>query len=145
MGADSTMPKRTIKPAQSIPWPASDGQYRSAALRQKKQLRDAADKLDAGEALTEWERTRAAAIVRKFADEISTEQPNKRGSQKLQPFEVVMEYVGLVYAKGISKNAARGQLAEQWDVSEKAIKDAIKKYENAALVLSGRMVGKQSK
>lgn len=105
----------------------SDEQYARLARRQKEQLRDIAACLDAREPLDDTQAELAAAILRKKADDISEKQPRQRGQQPKFPSGLAALMVETHASRLNSRRRAIALVAEHFDVSEEAIKKAVKK------------------
>jgi hypothetical protein len=96
-----------------------------------------ADRVDKGEPFARAaERKLIAGILRAWARQIPDAQPNARtGAAKIDPGYVAIHFACLVNGQGRSKSAATAELAEIYDVSPEAIREAIAKFEERAMRL----------
>lgn len=105
----------------------SDEQYARLARRQKEQIRDIAARIEAREPLNDMQTECAAAILRKKADDISEKQPRQRGQQPQFPSGKAALMVETYCLQGQSRRSAVAEVAERFNVSDEAIKKALKK------------------
>lgn len=119
--------------------------YREIAEKQRARIHAIADKIERGEPLTEWERPRAALMLRLSVDLIKTKQSKKGHPPEICQGTVALEFWMLVKERGMSKNDTYGHLADEWDCSIQSIKNAVKKYGDAALHLGGWISEGESK
>jgi hypothetical protein len=99
-----------------------------------------ADRVEKGEPFARAaERKLIAGILRAWAKQIPDALPNTRsGAAKIEPGNVAIHFACLVNGQGRSKSAATGELAEIYDVSPEAIREAIAKFEEPAMRLVPR-------
>jgi len=109
---------------------------------QRKFCADLADRLEAGDSLSDFERAWAAGALRGWVDLIGDEATDKRKDRrKIEYGNVAMHYACLRKSKGMKHDAAIAELAEVNGVSQRTIETAIGKYGKAAM----RMIPKVAK
>lgn len=113
----------------------SDDEHVAILQRQKLFARELAAKLDNGDTWTRFERRVAAAILRRWA--ATPSNPPKRGRGAPPKFSGVEAALLVeVYALKLkSRREAVKQVAENYDVSTKAIGDAVRKNRAEARAL----------
>jgi hypothetical protein len=94
------------------------------AAAQRRELRDAADRIERGARLTAAQTMLAPAALRAFAKRIPDveRRPRGRPRYKLDPLWVSLMYHKLHVTQGLPKGAAVDRLCELTGVSESAIK-----------------------
>ncbi len=117
-------------------WLVDPDTYKEIAEKQRAVLLAIADKIERGDSLTEWERSRAAARLRLAAGLIKTTQ-SKVGRKRTIDGSAAAEFWMLVKDRGFSKNKAYDKLASDFDCSVQAIKDVVRKYGAAWLRAGG--------
>ncbi len=107
--------------------------YARTVRRQRAWLNEIANRIEQGEPLDKLERSLVAQIVRGRADRMDESLPRKPGrAPRANWSAVALEFELLVRAKKMSKSAARGHLAEKYDVSIEAVRQGLKKNGAAA-------------
>lgn len=102
---------------------AADAEYSEIAKGQRQFFASLAERIEAGKTLSSYERAIAAAALRHVGKSIREKRPRPAGKPaKLPDFEFVMEFLRLTRYLSVSKNEAYQQLAEQYGVSETAVK-----------------------
>lgn len=117
-----------------IEFNVSPEEYAKVAQDQREWARNLADKIERGEPLdTGLDRKVAAAILRGWADNLPDTAPRKPGqAPKVDAGEVAMQ-VAVLRVQGIAKGRAIAQVAEDWGVSDEAIRKALKKHGDEAM------------
>lgn len=116
----------------------SPEEYERTARNQRAYFSELADKLitDAPleESLSLFDRVWAAGAIRAYASQIPLKKPGSRGqAPRLDPGKVAVEFALETVNKGVPKSVAIARLAEKWDVSDEAIRKALKKYGDRAV------------
>jgi hypothetical protein len=149
--------KKTSKKSAASATPAADaGRVEFRVSTDKHQLivkaqRDfidsIADRVEKGEPFARAaERKLIAGILRAWAKRIPDAPPNKRSvAARMDPGHVAIHFACLVNGQGRSKSAATGELAEIYDVSPEAIREAIAKFEEPAMRLVPRKANATNK
>lgn len=102
---------------------AADAEHLQRAKSFKRFYASVADRIEAGETLSIWERELAAAALRHVAATINEERPRPAGKPaKLPDSELVMEFVVMTRHQSVSKDRAYERLAEKYSVSVTAVK-----------------------
>lgn len=102
---------------------AADAEHSRVAKSQKRFCASVADRIEAGETLSGYEREWAAAALRHVGATISEERPRPAGKPaKLPDFELVLEFIVMTRHQSVSKNDAYERLAEEHGVSVTAVK-----------------------
>jgi hypothetical protein len=87
-----------------------------------------------------------AGMLRAWARQIPDALPNTRGgAARIDPGYVAIHFACLVNGQGRSKPAATAELAEIYEVSPEAIREAIAKFEEPAMRLVPRKANASSK
>ena len=105
----------------------SDDEHVALLHRQKLFARDVAAKLDNGDTLTRFERRVAAAILRHWAATPSNPPKRGRGAPPKFPDGEAALLVEAYALKLKSRSEAVTQVADHYDVTTKAINNALKK------------------
>lgn len=116
---------------------AADDEHAKTRIRQHRFLNELADKIEAGETLSSWERKWAEGAIRAFADALPTERrkPNKR-PPKVPGDAAVMVALRVVF-DGWTKSAAMEEQAERIGISEiSTIEKAIARQGYTAIKVS---------
>lgn len=101
--------------------------HHAIALRQRRTLRDAADRIEAGESLQGLDPGIIAAALRGFADRIPNEPKKGRGHQpKVNRAWVKLKYQALIQGKCTGKNQAINAIADEAGISPQAVKKILK-------------------
>ena len=128
----------------TLEFPPSDDEYRRIAESQKRGAVAIAGKLMRGEQLTEIEAMIAAEILELWAANKKTVRPKPKGHQpQFNPSDAALEVYGLVHDGDVSSMAkAIEKVAERYDVTNEAMRAAVKKKEAAAKAHWGRVPSK---
>lgn len=121
-----------------IEFNVSPSEHARVAQDQREWARTIAGKIERGEPLTRGlDRKAAAAILRGWADNLPDAPPRRVGRlPKIDAGEVALQFAAM-RAQGVQKGEAVAQLAERWEVTDEAIRKALKKHGDEALALFG--------
>lgn len=119
----------------SLQFPPTPEEYRDNIRRQKALAVQIADKLRAGEPLSDMESSFAAFALGAFAEKLVETMPKpKHRPPKVNPSSVAVDYVFLMQS-GVSSTKAKGMLATQYNVDIDTISNAVaKKGKDAAAI-----------
>lgn len=128
---DSPLTPQNREPEEGIPRLQSDKEFTALALSQQKLFHELADRAEQGDAnLTKYELLMIAGAVRAYAVQIYLEPPRGRGAKRrLNPLPTIGHYLQL-RQQGSKHSPAVAAVAEELDVSNKAIEDLLKKYKD---------------
>jgi hypothetical protein len=120
--------------------PVSTDKHQLIVKAQRDFIDSIADRVDNGEPFARAaERKLIAGILRAWSKQIPDAPPNApSGAAKMDPGNVAIHFACLVNGQGTSKSAATAELAEIYDVSAEAIREAIAKFEEPAMRLVPR-------
>jgi hypothetical protein len=106
-----------------------------------------ADRVEKGEPFHRAaERKLIAGMLRAWARQIPDVLPDTSGgAEKINPGYVAIHFAFLVNGQGRSKPAATAELAEIYEVSPEAIREAVAKFEESAMRLVPRKASASSK
>ncbi len=130
----------TEPPEPGLTFLTNPEEYERIARSQKAYFEELADKLitDAPleELLNTFDRVWAAGAIRAYASQIPLAEPRLRGQRpKVDPGAVALQYALKTIKQGTPKSVAIAELAEEWDVSDEAIRKALKKHGNTAVTM----------
>lgn len=130
-----------------VEFPVSADKHQLIVKAQRDFIESIADRVDKGEPFKRAaERKLIAGILRAWAKQIPDAPPKSRGAAAtMDPGRVAIHFACLVNGEGRSKSAATGELAEIYDVSPEAIREAIAKFEEPAMRLVPKKTGATSK
>jgi hypothetical protein len=115
-----------------------DAEYAAVIRRQRKYLRDAADRHESGDPLAATDRALAAWALHNAADRLSEAQPRPVGQPPIvDPGLLAMQFAFMVTKADMSDNKAHEALSEHHEISITAVKKALEKYGAAAVRLLG--------
>lgn len=146
--------KKTSKKSATPATPAAENdrvEFRVAADKhplivhaQREFIDSIADRVARGEPFERAaERKLIAGILRAWGRQISEVASNMRGeATKVAPGNVAIHFACLVNGQGRSKSAAIAELAEIYDASPGAIREAVEKFEAPAMRLVPKKAGK---
>lgn len=101
---------------------AADAEHSRLAKSHKRLCASLADRIEAGETLSAYERAFAADALRHVGANIGEKRRTAGKPAKLPDFELVMEFVVMTRHQSVSNNEAYERLAEKYSVSVTAVK-----------------------
>lgn len=126
---DSPLTPHSREPEEGIPSLESDEVFTARARSQQQYFLELADRIERGDdSLMAYECLMIAGAVRAYAAQIYIDPPRRRGAkQRLNPLPTIAQYLQLRH-RGMKHSPAVSAVAEELDVSNKAIEDLLKKY-----------------
>lgn len=100
---------------------SSGNDEKELMARQRQRLLAIADKLVAGDVLDSQERTRAAVVIRAWADQCMTWQPPRKGPGRkamVDHEEVALYFASLINDQDLTKTAAYEKVEEEYGIGK---------------------------
>ncbi|MCC5451690.1 hypothetical protein LMJ53_08120 [Rheinheimera sp. UJ51] len=101
---------------------AADHAHAETVKKQRAYIHSIAEKMETGKKLSSLESKWAAAVLRAAATRMSEVRPRNIGKPSILPGDLAIHFNLKVVFDGLSRNKAIENLAEQFNVSETAIK-----------------------
>ena len=115
--------------------------YSKIARRQKRYILKFADALERGAPLKRFRHTEFVAfILRQAAERFFTEEmPRRPGAAPMIDHGVLaIKFAMLVAHKGMEETEAKNELADRYNISVPAVREALKKYGPVALAMASQ-------